>query len=312
MTKLKAGTVARSVAKRILLPNHLFRAVRAQSGRRKQPRYANDPQLALLTEILPGGFLHNGYFDDPATAGAEISMAEFGRSQDRYAEMLVDLAERPDLPVLDVGCGMGGLSRMLHDRGYAPTALTPDGHQAAHIERVYPHIPVIHSKFEHLPHPDAHVGRYGTVITSESLQYLKLPLALPLMRRILAPGGLWVACDMFRIGDSRGKGGHNWNDFRTQLDEHGWEITYERDITANVMPTLRLIHMFGSDIGTPLLQFGVSKLRGKQPGLHYVLQDVLGMLSQVIKSNLSEVDPDEFLATKKYVLLTMRRAAPVN
>jgi hypothetical protein len=312
LTKLKAGTVARSVAKRILLPNHLFRAVRAQSGRRKQPRYANDPQLALLSEILPGGFLHYGYFDNPDTIGAEISLAEFGRSQDRYAELLVNLAERPELPVLDVGCGMGGLSRMLRDRGFSPTALTPDGHQAGHIGRIYPDIPVIHSKFEHLPHPESHAGRYGTVFTSESLQYLKLPLALPLMGQVLAPGGVWVACDMFRTGDSRGKGGHNWNDFRSQLDEHGWQIAYERDITPNIMPTLRLIHMFGSDIGTPLLQFGLSKLRGKQPGLHYLLEDVLGMLTQVVRTNLSEVDPDEFLATKKYLLLTLRRAAGAN
>ena len=309
VNKLKAATVARSVAKRILLPNHLFRAVRAQAGRTKKPRWANDPQLALLAEILPGGFLHYGYFDNPDIPAAEISLAAFGRAQDRYAQILADMAEDRNAPVLDVGCGMGGLSRMLRDRGFAPTALTPDGHQAAHIARIYPDIQVIHSKFENLPDPQSHAGRYGTVFTSESLQYLKLPKALPLMGQILRPGGTWIACDMFRTGESRGKGGHNWTDFQAALAEHGWEITYERDITPNVLPTLRLISMFARTMGEPLMEFGVAKLRGKQPGLHYVLEDVLTMVSKVYQHNLAEVCPDEFQATKKYMLLTMRKAA---
>jgi SAM-dependent methyltransferase len=309
LTKLKAGTVARSVAKRFLHPAHFVRAVKAQRGRRKQPRWANDPQLALMAEILPGGFLHYGYFDDPDRPAAEISLAEFGRAQDRYAELLVALAEDRQAPVLDVGCGMGGLSRMLRDNGFSPTALTPDGYQAAHIAKAHPDIPVIHSKFENLPDPEKHENGYGTVFTSESLQYLKLPKALPLMSRILRSGGVWIACDMFRTGESRGKGGHNWSDFTSQLSEHGWEISYERDITAHVMPTLRLITMYGRNVGVPLMEFAVSKLRRKQPGLHYLLEDVLGMLTQVVNHNLTEVDPDDFVAHKKYVLLAMRRSA---
>ena len=206
MSKIKAGTVVRSVATHLLHPRHVVRAVQLQRGRKKQSKASDDPQLALISRIFPGGFLHYGYFDDPDRPADEISRAEFTRAQHRYAELLLELAHDTSAPVLDVGCGMGTLSVMLRDRGFSPTALTPDRFQAEHIARTTPDIPVIRSKFEDLPDLDQHAGRYGTVITSESLQYLKLPRALPVMARILKPGGTWIACDFFRTGASRGKG----------------------------------------------------------------------------------------------------------
>lgn len=307
MVKLKAGTIARSVATRLLHPKHLTRAVQLQRGRIKQSKASDDPQLAVLSRILPGGFLHYGYFDDPDRPPEEISLAEVVRAQRRYAELLLDLAHDTAAPVLDVGCGMGQLCVMLRERGFTPTALTPGRYQAEHIAQTLPDIPVIRSKFEDLPDPEQHAGRYGTIITSESLQYLKLPRALPLMGRVIAPGGTWIACDFFRTGESRGKGGHNWNDFTQALVEHGWEISYERDITAHIMPTLRAIHMWGHSVGLPLLEFGINKLRLKQPGLHYVLEETLAMIDEVIAKHLTEVDPADFARHRRYVLLTLRR-----
>src|SRR5690606_37849059 len=140
----------------------------------------------------------------------------------------------------------------------------------------------------------------------------KLDRALPLMDHILAPGGRWVACDMFRIGPSRGKGGHNWNDFTDRVSAAGWEITYERDITPNVLPTLGLIHMFATNFGIHLLEFGLLKLRKKQPWLHYMLEDAVDMIGRSIDRNLEEVDPQQFVLHKKYVLLVLRRKADVE
>ena len=70
--------------------------------------------------------------------------------------------------------------------------------QAAHIAQSQPSVPVVRCEFEKLVMPD-HRGKYAVAITSESLQYLKLDIALPVMAEILQPGGKWVASDFLRF-----------------------------------------------------------------------------------------------------------------
>lgn len=311
LRKIKAAAVATSVAKRVLHPGHFMAAARLHRTRKRDKRVFDDAQLALVSEILPGGFLHFGYFDDPQTQPEDISLNDLLAAQLRYAELLIEQANNPSAPVLDVGCGMGALSAMLADRGYSPVALTPDRLQARHIESHYPHIPIIRCKFEDLPDPAAHAAKYGTVFTSESLQYLKLDRALPLLGDILAPGGRWIACDFFRINSSLagGKAGHVWDAFRDRIHADGWRITHERDITPHILPTLRYIHMWGSRFGVPLLKFVLLKLRAKQPAIHYILEDVFQMLDGTIADNLQVIDPETFAQNKRYMLLVMEKGS---
>jgi hypothetical protein len=92
-----------------------------------------------------------------------------------------------------------------------------------------------------------------------------------------------------------------------KLDAHGWEIRYQRDVTPNILPTLRFIYMWASEFGIPLMHFARHKLRTKSPGLHYVLEDVLCRLEGVIDDNLEVIDPAAFADRKKYMLLVMQR-----
>ena len=310
MRKVRAKPAVFSIIKRIVHPGHLIRALGLQWNRKVNKRAYDDAQLAFLSEILPGGFLHYGYFDDPDRLAANISLNDLLGAQRRYAELLLECAQDRSTPVLDIGCGMGTLSAMLVERGYHAVALTPDRLQARHIEAKHPDIPVIRCKFEDLPDPADHTGRYGTVVTSESLQYLNLDRALPLLRDILKPGGRWIACDYFRRGDGEAGGdrsGHDWDRFRERVTREGWAITYERDITAHVLPTLRYMHMWGARFGVPLLKFSLLKLRAKQPAAHYLLQDVFQMLDGTIEDNLELIDPDVFARTKRYMLMVLER-----
>ena len=259
--------------------------------------------------FFPSDFLHYGYFDDVDTLAEGMSLTSITTAQARYAELLIDLAGDPANadPVLDIGCGIGGLSRMLTDRRFTPTALTPDRMQAAYVAKTQPTVPVLRCKLEKMQTAD-YMHKSGTVFTAESLQYLKLDLALPILADILKAGGKWIACDYFLTNTSTDKTCHNWAFFQERLKQSGWKITYERDITANVLPTLRFLYMMATRFGLPLMDFATLRLRRKQPGIHHLLTPMLGLIEGVASDNVGLINPTQFAADRRYMMLTMERA----
>ncbi len=201
---------------------------------------------------------------------------------------------------------MGGLCKLLKERGCTPVALTPDRLQASHIRTTLSDVELIRCKFEALDAAN-HPHRFGTVITSESLQYLKLPQALPVLEKVLRPGGRWIACDFFHSRPSKDRSCHVWSEFKEKLAETGWQITYERDITPHVLPMLAYIHMWATRFGVPLMQFAFLRLRRKNPGVHYLASGAMESLDQLAAANIALIDPAQFAATKKYMLVVMQR-----
>ena len=291
---------------RVLNPLDLFRALRLQWNRKAHKHAYDDAQLALYSKILPGDFLHFGYFDQPDVPPEEMRLADITRAQQRYADLLIERVGNPNQPVLDVGCGMGGLSRMLLARGYTPVALTPDRLQVTHIKATIP-IDVIAKKFERLD-PAGYLRRFGTIYTSESLQYLKLDQSLPILESILAPGGQWIVCDYFRLQRSSDRSCHVWSEFTEKVAAAGWKISLERDITPHVLPTLAYINMWASRFGVPFMQFGFLRLRRKNPGLHHLAARALASLENLVRENIAVIDPECFAREKRYMLLVLERA----
>lgn len=307
MSKVSAGSVIFSVAKRFLLPWHLWKVLSLQRNRKKTERVFDDAQLKLYAQLLPGGFLHYGYFDNPSIEPMEISINDVYRAQTRYAELLLSkLPASSGLRILDIGCGTGAMAKMMLDMGHHPTALTPDKTQAHHIRSIYNDIPVVECKFEDF-NGDAYAQTFDVVITSESLQYLKQAIALPLIDKILKPGGKWIACDYFRIQEAHEKSGHFFSEFQKNLSEAGMSIRFQQDITANILPTIAYVHSFANRIGLPLLSFGIDKLQTKAPGIHYALQELIPFVQQKIDKNLITVNPDVFARQKQYLLMEIER-----
>jgi cyclopropane fatty-acyl-phospholipid synthase-like methyltransferase len=306
--RIRASDLARNLMGRVLNPRHLWRAAQLHRGRRAQRHAFDDAALELYSKILPDGFLHYGYFDDDDLdkKPEEMPLAEVGRGQVRYARMLLEHVIDSSERVLDVGCGMGGLCRMLAERGFSPVALTPDRTQAAYIAATQPTVQVIQSKFEAISMPE-HEARYGTVIMSESLQYMKLDKAALLAAALLKPGGRWIVTDYFRRHPNGDRSCHVWNEFRRRVDAGGWRIVHERDITANVLPALAFIHMWGTRAGIPALHMATSRMRRRQPGLHHLLGGVLAVLEGAALDNLSRVDPQWFVAHRCYKLAVMEK-----
>lgn len=296
--------------KKILNPVEVYRIAKLQRNRKNIARVRDDAQLKLYSQILKGDFLHYGYFDNPEIKPEDISLNQIYEAQLRYAMLLMDKLQPKGKQVLDIGCGMGGLLKLLLEKGYAPTALTPDNTQIHYISQKYPGLPLHHCKFEELD-GDANKGKFDALITSESLQYLKLDIALPLLHKISTPEAQWIACDYFRTGDKAEKSGHYWEPFMEQVNAHGWELEYEQDITPNILPTIAYVYMWGNNIGLPLYQFGIEKLQVKAPGYHYALQDVLPEIRKKIDKNLLTVNPEVFALNKRYKLMVFKKKAIV-
>jgi MPBQ/MSBQ methyltransferase len=305
--KISAGGLALSLLGRSAHPGHLWKAFSLHRRRKANRRAFDDSRLAFYSQILPSDFLHYGFFDDISQTAEELSLGKFARAQSRYAELLIDLAGDPADPVLDVGCGMGGLSRMLKAKGFDPVALTPDRLQAASVNKILPGTPVIRCKFEKLD-PEQHLAKFGTIFTAESLQYLKLDQSLPILEKILKPGGCWVACDYFLTKASADRTCHHWETFQERIADAGWKISYQRDVTQNVLPTLAFLHMLATRFGLPLMEFMTMRLRRKQPGIHHLLDGVLGKLQGVAADNVGLIDPAQFARDRQYMLLKLERA----
>lgn len=299
--------IAGSILKKFINPVSLVRIIRMQRRRKKVARVYDDAQLKLYARILKGDFLHYGYFDDPTVQPQDITLNMVYAAQLKYAQNLTDLLPAASGEVLDIGCGMGGLLPLIEAKGWKPQALTPDKTQKHYISQKYPHLPLHHCKFEDFDGA-AHAGRFDALITSESLQYLKLDIALPLLHQVSKPGAVWIACDYFRIGDKAEKSGHRWNEFVQKLAAHGWRLESERDITPHILPTIAYVYMWGNDIGRPVMEFGIEKLQTKNPGLHYAFAEAIGIIQGKVDKNLETVSPQIFAANKQYKLLTLRKA----
>ena len=305
--KARPGALFKLLLGRLLHPAHLWRAIRLQRGRKARRTADDDSQLQLYHRILRTDFLHYGYFDRTDLDPNAISFDDLRHAQRRYAEVLLEHAVDRTRPVLDIGCGMGGLLGMLRERGFQPVALTPDASQIRYLSQRYADVPRIHAQIEALD-ATLHRARYGTVITSESLQYLELDRALPLLAEILAPAGRWIACDYFRTTTQGEKSGHDWQTFCTRVERDGWRFVMQRDITDHVTPALAFLHMWGAGVLAPAVDYQLQRIERRDPGIHYLIEPAARMLREVLAGNLQLVDPQHFAANKRYMLMVLQRS----
>jgi cyclopropane fatty-acyl-phospholipid synthase-like methyltransferase len=306
---VKFSKILKRTLLRALRPGRLFKAIRLQKRRKKTRKVWDDPQIKLYSEFLTNDMLHYGYFDDVNIPAEKISIEDIEVAQNRYTELFFEHMPESNHPVLDVGCGMGGLSNMLDQKGYRMDALTPDRHQVKYINNKYPNINVLHGKYEEYPEP---VPMYGTIINAESFQYIRLDKIMDMTDKLLLPGGKWLVCDYFRIDKSLEKSGHEWDSFLEAIEKSSWTITYQRDITKNILPTLRYVNMFGERFIIPLGNYLLKKYEIKQPGLFFLTKDIVDEIPSKLDYWTEIVNPERYTLEKKYMFLVIERTADLK
>lgn len=292
---------------RLINPIHVYKIISLNRNKNRLNRTYGDEQLKLYSQITPNGFLHYGYFDDVNIDPKEISVGMIYRAQERYAEVLLEKITNKEDFILDVGCGMGGMINMMLKQNLKPVAVTPDKTQIGFVEEKYSQVPLYGCKFEDTP-TEENADKYGTIITSESLQYLNLDKSLPLIDKFLKKGGKWIACDYFKINNQGEKSGHNWDVFHEKVKLAGFKITEKIDITPHILPTISYLYFMATQIGLPVIEFAIEKLKVKKKGIFYAIEPFLGKISSKIDKNMQTINPEVFIKTKMYVLMVIERA----
>lgn len=293
------------VLKTFLNPVKLWKAYRYHKNSPRYDKSKSDTELFLYSKILNSDMLHFGYFDDINKEPETISIKDVEDAQIRYSEVMIEHIKDTEAPVLDVGCGMGGLSGLMRKKGLNVQALTPNVNQKRYINEKHDGLVVHNMKFE-----DLHIDdKFGTIINSESLQYINLDTAFEKVESMLLPNGRWLITDFFRIQDDTvNKSGHRMDDFLKSIEKHGWKIIHEQDITLNSLPTLKLVNMYYTRFLEPVAMFASEKMKFKQPWLYYLTQDFQGDVSKKAKKELAAVDPEKFVSEKKYMFYVLEKA----
>jgi len=285
-------------------PVNLIRAYFYHKKSKPFVRAANDLELKLYSKILRNDMLHYGYFDKTDIQPEDISLHDIENAQMRYAEVIVEQITDKNQPIIDVGCGMGGLSKYLTKNDFPVQALTPDINQKNHINKLLPQLNVHHCKFEDY----AGDTKFGTIINSESLQYIQLDTAFAKADKMIQNNGRWIITDYFRLVDNtRSKSGHKLVDFINKIDEHGWRIDYQYDMTSNILPTLQYIYMYVDKFLRPLGGYAEEKLKYKKAWLYYLTGNLREALAIKARREIAAIDPELFLKEKKYLLFVLKR-----
>ncbi|MCJ7449159.1 MAG: class I SAM-dependent methyltransferase [Bacteroidales bacterium] len=287
-----------------LNPVEWIKAIKFQRKSSKFDKSAYDLELFLYSKILTNNMLHYGYFEDISVKPETISLKQLEDAQIRYGENIVEQIRDIHNPVLDVGCGLGGLAELMHNKNLDVEVLTPNKNQIDFINKNYPYLKSHNYKFEHFES-----GRkYGTIINSESLQYIPLSEAFKQAEKILLPDGKWIISDYFRLNDKGiNKSSHLLEDFRQKLKEFNWRVIYERDITMNILPTLILINMYAERFLMPLKHFGYEKLRFKKPWLYYMTNRLRDSIDNKIIKEAAAINPSRFIDEKRYMFFVLEK-----
>jgi len=281
--------------------------IKAWLFHRKNSKYNKstyDLELFLYSKILKNDMLHYGYFENPNIEEDSISIAALEEAQVRYAQNIIDQIVNTNDLILDIGCGMGGLSNLITQKGYKVEALTPNENQINHVKSKYSTITCYQKRFEDFETKNI----YGTIINSESLQYIPLNKAFDKAQKIVKSGGTWIISDYFRFDNSGiNKSSHLLEDFIQKTKEYGWEITYQQDITPNILPTIKLVYGYAERFLLPLTHFIFEKVRYKKAWLYFFIKDFKLTVDKKITKELAAVDPVKFVNEKRYMLIVLRK-----
>jgi len=195
-----------------------------------------DLELFFCTEILKLDSLHYGYWQE----GKSLTLDCLRDAQKKYTDMLIKAVPKDVKSILDVGCGIGDVSRALSKLGYDVTAISPDINHAKYFGNHISGLTFLQTKFEDL---DIN-NKFDLILMSESQNYFPTEIGFRQCTLFLSPKGYLLVAGMFRKdNNSEIKEVINViDDYIKTAEKHGLLLIENMDITQNTLPTIDFIH----------------------------------------------------------------------
>ena len=92
---------------------NLIKFIKAVFTHKSHIKSSEDLELMLYSKIIRNDMLHYGYFDDINIKPDCISLKDLEDAQMKYVKIIIEQIQNKEDQILDVGCGMGGLSSIL-------------------------------------------------------------------------------------------------------------------------------------------------------------------------------------------------------
>lgn len=189
-----------------------------------------DMELYFVTEILKLDSLHYGYF----LTSEEPTLESIREAQATYRETLIDLIPSGVKTILDVGSGIGDLSKTLVKNGYQVTALSPElSHKKFYTGYDIDFYNVTFEEFN----TDK---KFDLIIMSESAGYFALEFSLNKCKALLNNNGYFINSGLFRkkAATLTLPIKHVAEDYIAYAEKINLAKITEIDITTNILPSL--------------------------------------------------------------------------
>ncbi len=220
--------------------------MRTSSSVLRSPRFVSDAHaervrrlptpFQLFRYVSGSEHLHFGLFEHP-----EQSLTE---AQERNTAKLLAAIPRTASRVLDIGCGIGGTSVMLAQRGHEVLAFAPDAALIDYARAQARHASVAHRcDFRALRLQDlaSDTPPFDVVLSQESLQYIHpLDEAMRRIASLTRPGGRVVIGDqVLRAPQYRAHCQfHASAEILAAAEAAGLQLVHHEDVSAAAVPTV--------------------------------------------------------------------------
>ena len=267
------------------------------------------PVLKLYLDLSKTNYLHFGLWRN----GDKLTLENFQKAQERYADNLVRFIPKGVKKILDVGCGVGGNAAKLSKLGYSVTGICPDPYQ----EQLFRENTKGKAGFVLTTLEDFKTGElFDMVLMSESVQYIPHEEGFKKLNKLIKSKGYLLASDYFKKENAKDVPNLPSFSLKNYLDtaeKHGFKIVKRQDITMAITPTLEYGTQVYFNYIKPVLSCVLTTMQVHLPPVYWLFNLFMRIrvkgrsLKQTVINNLVPLDRKVFEKYLTYQVILFQK-----